>query len=227
MAAGDSQKSDPKSSAYLRVVSDDTRGGDKHHSPTATRNLDPILEVLRRHLPERGRALEIASGTGQHVAAFGQAFPGIAWQPSDPDPAARRSIAAWRAEMGRDNIAAPLKIDVMEERWAQALGPGFDVIVAVNLLHIAPWAATVGLMQGAGVLLAPGGVLAVYGCFKREAKHISPSNVDFDASLRARNPDWGVRDVADVAREAERNGLRLEEVAAMPTNNFTLMFRAG
>lgn len=227
MAAGDSQKPDPKSSAYLRVVSDDTRGGDKHHSPTAARNLDPILDVLRRHLPATGRALEIASGTGQHVAGYADAFPGIAWQPSDLDPAARRSIAAWRAEMGRDNIAAPLAIDVTEEDWAQALEPGFDAMVAVNLLHISPWAATVGLMRGAGVLLAPGGVLAIYGCFKRDGAHISQSNVDFDAGLRARNPDWGVRDIADVAREAERNGLRLEEVAAMPANNFTLVFRAG
>lgn len=226
MGADDGKRKLDPPSAYLRVVSAQGRDPARHYSAAAERNIPPILEVLRDWLPRHGRALEIASGTGQHVVAVAQAFPDIQWQPSDPDPAARSSIEAWSAEMEKLNVAPPLDLDVMRQGWADHLPTSFDAVVAINLLHISPWAATQGLMAGAGQLLAPGGLLYIYGCFKREGAHISQSNVDFDAALRRCDQRWGVRDSADVVREAERHGLRLEDMVAMPANNFSLIFLA-
>ncbi len=194
-------------------------------SPACARNTAPILAVLAGRLPERGRALEIASGTGQHVVAFAGAFPGIRWQPSDPDPVSRRSIAAWTRETGVHNVAAPLDIDVRCADWHRSWPDGFDVVLVCNLVHIAPWEATTGLLRGVGALLAPDGLLVIYGCFKRDGTHISRSNVAFDASLRRENPSWGVRDVAEVADAASAHGLRLAETIAMPANNLMLVLR--
>lgn len=225
MAQDDRHRRAKEHSAYLRVVSEPTNGHERHVAASALRNLPPILSVLEEHLPSRGRALEVASGTGQHVAAFAARFPAIAWQPSDPDPAARASIAAWSAEAGVDNIAAALALDVTQQRWWAGLEPGFDAIVAINLLHIAPWSATLGLMAGAAELLGPAGLVYIYGCFMREGAHTAPSNAAFDASLRAQNPAWGVRDMEAVAQAAASHGLRHVHTIAMPANNFSLIFR--
>lgn len=196
-------------------------------SPSAERNRAPIMQVLGPLLPHDGLVLEVASGTGQHAFAFAGSFSGIQWQPSDPNAAARASIDAWRAQAGRDNLLPPLNIDVCDDEWWREVNMQPAGIVAINLLHISPWRATEGLMAGAGALLAPGGFVYIYGAFKRDGQHISESNLQFDASLRARNAEWGVRDIADVARVAEKHGLMLEKVVAMPANNFSLIFRMG
>jgi len=195
----------------------------KQFSPSAARNIEPILAALRSRLPGSGRALEVASGTGQHIAAFADAFPGLDWTPSDPDPTARASIAAHVAEAGLANLHAPLDLEVTDPAWPEAVEPPCDVMVAVNLLHISPWQATLGLLAGAGRLLAPDGRLFIYGPFSRGGDYLSQSNVRFDASLRYRDPSWGVRDVDDVTAAARAEGLDLSEVIAMPANNLMLV----
>ncbi len=198
----------------------------KQFSPSAARNAAPILAALRPRLPASGRALEVASGTGQHIVAFAGAFPGLDWTPSDPDPAARASIAAHVAEAGLANLHPPLDLDVTDPAWPEAVEAGLEVMVAVNLLHISPWTATLGLLSGAGRLLAPDGRrLFIYGPFSRGGDYLSESNVRFDASLRYRDPAWGVRDVDDVAGAARGEGLDLAEVVEMPTNNLMLMLK--
>lgn len=200
---------------------------DKHHAPAASRNTGPILDVLRGILPATGRALEIASGTGQHAAAFAEAFPGIDWQPSDQGAAARDSIAAWVVEAGLGNLLPPLDIDVMRADWPNAIGGEFDLIVCINMIHISPWAACGGLMQGAGKLLLEDGLLYLYGPYRRDGNHTAPSNAEFDASLRGRDPAWGIRDMGEVAAVAGLHGMTMERMVAMPANNFSLIFRKG
>lgn len=212
-------------SPYLVAVDDETRNRERQAAPAAERNSGPILEVLRGILPDAGKALEIASGTGQHVAAFAPAFPEIDWQPSDPSPEARKSIAAWAADSALANILAPLALDVTEAGWAEGAGGPFDALLCINLLHISPWAACEGLMQGAGRLLAPGGLMYLYGPYKRGGEHTAPSNAEFDASLRQRDPSWGVRDMDEVAACAAGQGLVLERSVDMPANNFSLILR--
>jgi SAM-dependent methyltransferase len=197
----------------------------KRVSPSAARNLAPIVEVLASRLPREGLVLEIASGTGQHIAAFARRFSQLAFQPSDPDPAARASIEAWRAEAGAANLLPPLNIDVKEEGWWKAVDGPVAAIVAINLVHISPWAATEGLFAGAGRLLAENGLVYLYGPYKRDGAHTAPSNEAFDASLRRSDPTWGLRDIADVAKAAARNGIVLEESVAMSANNFSLVLR--
>jgi SAM-dependent methyltransferase len=198
---------------------------DQQFSPSAARNTEPILTAMRPRLPASGRALEVASGTGQHIAAFAEGFPGVNWTPSDPDPAARASIAAHVAEAGLANLHPPLDLDVTNPAWPEAMEAGLDAIVAVNLLHISPWEATLGLLSGAGRLLAPEGRLFIYGPFARGGDYLSQSNVHFDASLRHRDPSWGLRDVDDVAAPARAEGLALAEVIEMPANNLMLMLQ--
>ena len=193
-------------------------------SPSTARNREPILAVLRRVLPARGVVLEIASGTGEHAVHFATALPDLTWQPSDRDPDALRSIAAHRAGAGLPNLLPPLELDVTATSWPLERA---DAIVSINMIHIAPWRAAVALMAGAGRLLAPGGVLYLYGPFKQDGRHTAPSNAEFDASLRARDPEWGVRDVGEVAELADQHGLALVEQAAMPANNLSLVFRSG
>ena len=212
-------------SPYRVVVGEETRAARKHHAPAAARNTGPIVDVLRGVVPEAGRALEIASGTGQHAAAFAMAFPGIEWQPSDQDPAARDSIAARVEETGLGNLRRPLDIDVMRARWVDAAGGEPDLIVCINMIHISPWAACEGLMEGAGMLLREGGLLYLYGPYRRDGAHTAPSNADFDESLRSRDPAWGVRDMGEVAAVAAASGMTLESMVAMPANNFSLIFR--
>ena len=191
-------------------------------APAAERNKDAILAVLRRVLPETGLMLEIASGTGQHIVHFGAALPKLAWQPSDPDPEMRASVAAWIAETGLPNVRQPLAIDVRDEQWPVEHA---DAVLAVNMVHIAPWTATLGLMRGAGRLLPARGALILYGPYKRGGSHTAPSNAAFDAQMRASNAEWGVRDLEAVVDAARPQGLELEEVVEMPANNLTVVLR--
>ena len=194
-------------------------------APAAARNTEAIVAVLAERLPQQGYALEIASGTGQHVTAFAQAFPGLHWQPSDPSPVSRQSVAAWTEAARVTNVSAPTDVDVRRPDWHAPWAEGFDVLFTANLIHIAPWETTLGLMAGAGALLRPDGLVAIYGCFKRDGAHISQSNIAFDASLRRRDPSWGVRDVGEVSGAAAAQGLALDEVIAMPANNLMLVLR--
>jgi cyclopropane fatty-acyl-phospholipid synthase-like methyltransferase len=192
-------------------------------SSSAARNRDPILTVLQRVLPQAGRVLEIASGTGEHAVHFARAMPGLTWRTSDPDAASRASIAAWIAAEGLANVPAPLAIDTRTKDWGVE-DERFDAIVSLNMIHIAPWEAALGLIAGAARLLRPSGVLFFYGPFKRDGAHTAPSNEAFDQSLKSRDPSWGVRDVADVAREAQRKGFALMEIEEMPANNLCVIF---
>ena len=193
-------------------------------SPAAQRNAGPILAVLRAHLPARGRVLEIAAGSGEHAIAFAGALPGLDWTPSDPSAEARASIAAWGAEAALPNLQAPLALDVLEPATWPA-GP-FSAIYCANMIHISPWAATIGLMTLAGqVLTNPGGLLVLYGPYAEADVPMAPSNAAFDESLRARDPAWGLRDRDAVVAEARAHGLALTRRVEMPANNLMLLFR--
>lgn len=198
--------------------------GDRRSSPAALRNRDPILAVLRSVLPARGTVLEIASGTGEHILHFAAQMPALTWQPSDPSPEARASIAAWMAGENRTNLLPPLDIDAAGADWPVARA---DAILAVNLVHISPWAATLGLMRHAGRILPRGAPLVLYGPFRRDGEALVPSNVAFDEDLRSRDPAWGIRDLEAVAAVAATHGLILGPVHDMPANNLTVVFRRG
>lgn len=193
----------------------------RRSAPATERNREPILAVLRHVLPSRGVVLEIASGTGEHAIHFARALAGLTWQPSDPDPMARASIAAWAAEAALPNVRPPLALDASAETWPIAHA---DAIVCINMIHISPWRATLGLMRGAGRVLGPGGVLYLYGAYKRAGQHTAPSNAAFDESLRRQNPEWGVRDLEAVIELAASHGLRHQETIAMPANNLSVVF---
>lgn len=192
-------------------------------SPAAERNKAPILAALQRVLPERGAALEIAAGTGQHAAHFAAHLPGWTWQPTDPDAAALSSIAAWRAQADAPGLLAPRQLDVLAEPWPVA-GP-VDAVYCANMIHIAPWACCGALMRGAARLLSPCGQLITYGPYFVEGEDAAPGNVAFDADLRQRHPAWGVRRLGDVVDAARDAGLTLHERVAMPANNLVLVFR--
>ena len=191
-------------------------------SPAVARNRDPILAVLRRHLPAQGTVLEIASGTGEHAAYLAPQFPHLVWQPTDVDPDALASIEAHRAAAGAPNLRAPIALDVTAPAWPVTRA---DAVVSINMIHISPWAAAQGLMAGAARLLPAGGVLYLYGPFKENGEHTAPSNAAFDASLRARDPQWGVRDIGEVRALADSHGFDFVERVAMPANNLSLVFR--
>jgi len=199
-------------------------------SPAAERNQAPILERLRQLLPERGTALEIASGTGQHAVCFADGLPGWCWQPTDFDAAALPGIAARIAAAGLGNVRPPLRLDVMVAPWP-ADGPPFtepfDAVYCANMLHIAPWGTCAALMQGAARHLAPAGVLVTYGPYLEDDVPTSPGNQAFDHSLRERNPDWGLRRLADVVQTARQAGLALLQRNAMPANNLLLVWGRG
>ena len=200
----------------------------RQHSPSAERNREPILAVLREVLPATGRVLEIASGTGQHAICFAGALPGLDWQPSDPDADARASIAAWIAHAGLANVRAALALDVHQAEWGvQTLNAPdqFDAVVCINMIHISPWSATQALFAGASRRLVDGGVLYLYGPYKRGGAQTSPSNDAFDQQLRSRDPAWGVRDMEAVVALGASVGLVCDEPIAMPANNFSLVFR--
>jgi SAM-dependent methyltransferase len=191
-------------------------------SPSVVRNRDPILAVLHRVLPPAGTVLEIAGGTGEHAVYFAAALPHLTWQPSDQDEQALRSIAAHRALSELPNLLAPLSLDAAAPEWPVEQA---DAVVAINMIHISPWRATKGLMAGAGRVLSPGGVLYLYGAYKENSAYRVASNEAFDADLRRRNPDWGVRDLEAVAELAGSHGLTLDERIPMPANNLSLVFR--
>ena len=194
----------------------------RQEAAAAARNRQAILDVLAVHLPPRGLVLEIASGTGTHVAHFAQALPGLTFQPSDPDLAGRASIDAWAAERRLANVRPALALDATAADWPVARA---DAVICINMIHIAPWAAAEGLMRGAGRVVAPGGVLFLYGPFRRHGAHTAPSNAAFDANLRREDPAWGVRDLEAVVSLAGAEGFDAPLVVPMPANNFSLVFR--
>ena len=196
--------------------------GVRRQAPAAARNVEPIGDVLAKWLPERGLVLEIASGTGEHALAFARRFPMLEWQPSDPDSEALASIAAW-AERGPANLRPPLRIDVCEPDWA--IGEA-DALLCINMVHISPWEASLGLLDGATKLLAPGAPLILYGPWLEADAAAAPSNLAFDQSLKDRNPSWGLRLKEEFAAEAALRGLVLSGREAMPANNIMLRFNA-
>ncbi len=210
-----------------------TKASDLHHdrlvaeagrrlnADAALNNRDPILAVLVRHLPASGTVLEVGSGTGQHAAYFAPRFPALTWQPSDPNPEMRRSIAAWAKEAAASNLKPPIDLDVRAATWP--IGKA-AAIVCVNMIHVSPWAATVGLMKGAGRLLGSDGLLYLYGPYRVGGVHTAASNAAFDRSLKTRNPEWGLREVEEVKEAAIENGLRFLETVDMPSNNLSVLF---
>lgn len=195
---------------------------DRLFCEAAARNAAPLLEVLRGVLPPSGLMLEVASGTGQHAARGVEAFPGWRWQPSEVDPSRLASIEAYRRAAGAENFLAPLRLDVAARPWPVTRA---DAVLVVNLTHISPWAATLGLLAGAAEVLPPGAPLVVYGPFKVGGEAAPESNRRFDVSLRQRDPRWGLRDMEVVEEEASRAGLEPEARHPMPANNWTLVLR--
>lgn len=191
-------------------------------SPFAQRNRGLILDVLAPLLPASGLVLEIASGSGEHVVHFAQNLPGLTFQPTDLSEDARASIAAWVAGEGLENVRPPFALDASAAEWPV---DAVDGVVCINMIHISPWAATQGLMAGAGRHLKPGGVLLTYGAYFRDDVPTAPSNIAFDESLKARDPRWGIRRLEDVRDCAAASGLTLEAVVEMPANNLCLVFR--
>jgi len=201
-----------------------TEGG-KRHAPATIRNREAIADVLATVLPASGLVLEIASGSGEHAVYFAHRFPHLRWLPTDPDHNAITSIAAWAEEAGLSNLARPLRIDAAEpEIWP--LGET-DAILCINMVHISPWIATLGLLRGAARLLPDDGPLYLYGPYFQNDVEAAPSNIQFDKSLRTRDPAWGVRCVEDVAAAAACEGLHLQRTVPMPANNLSLIFRRG
>jgi SAM-dependent methyltransferase len=199
------------------------------YAAASQRNREPIVAVLRRVLPPGGTVLEIASGTGEHAAFFAEPLPGLTFQPSDPDPAHRASIAAWIAAAGVANVRAPLALVTTKPDWATQSDIPRDLaaVLCINMIHIAPWKAALGLVHGVAVLLGAGGVLYLYGPNKRSGEHTAPSNAAFDRSLRAQDAAWGVRDLEAVVAAAEAQGFALAEVVQMPANNLSVVFIRG
>ncbi len=196
----------------------------KQHAPAALRNREPIAEVLARELPAQGTVLEIASGTGEHAVFFAHAFPALHWQPTDPSEEALASIAAYRAEERRANLAAPLRLDAADPAsWPVAAA---DAAVCINMVHISPWAASIGLFKGCAAVLSPDAPLILYGPYLEEGVATAPSNLEFDASLKARNPLWGLREVTAVDRLAADHGFARTQRYAMPANNLVLVYRS-
>jgi len=197
----------------------------RRDAPATRRNAAAILEVLRETLPEAGTILEIGSGTGQHASAFAPALAPRLWLPSDPDPGQRASIAAWIADMDPPRPLPPRAIDAAAPEWDVRAEDNITAITSANVIHISPWSTSQGLIAGAGRILPPGGVLHFYGPFKRGGVHTTDSNAAFDASLRARDPAWGVRDLDDIEALAKTAGLILDRVIDMPSNNFSVVFK--
>ena len=199
-----------------------SRNDERQYAPAASRNREPILSVLRSILPNMGLVLEVASGTGEHIVHFARALPMLTWQPSDPSEGARRSIAAWVAAEGLNNLCPSLDLDAVRDRWPVDHAAA---LVCINMIHISPWVATAGLMAGAGRILDQGAPLYLDGPFRKAARPIEPSNAAFDTDLRHRDPRWGLRDLDEVTACAAMHGLLLERVVDMPASNLSLVFR--
>ncbi|MHC5614376.1 MAG: DUF938 domain-containing protein [Nostoc sp.] len=207
----------------------------RQYAPATQGNSEPIIEVLLQVLPKSGTILEIASGTGEHAVFFAPKLSSRSWLPTDPNPQLRASITAWAEHIGCDNLYPPLELDVREPVWAVE-NPAFDwlnnqpivAIVNINMIHISPWSACLGLMAGAGRILPAGGILYLYGPFKQGGEHTAASNAAFDESLRAQNPEWGVRNFDDVVAVASAQNLTLKQTYQMPANNLSVVFeRSG
>lgn len=197
----------------------------RQYAPATVRNREPILEVLRRHLPQRGLVLEIASGTGEHIVHFARGLgPGLAFQPTDPDASARHSIDAWVAVSHVSNVRPAIALDAVGTEWTVTRA---DAVVCINMIHISPWSATVGLMRGAARVLPEGGVLYLYGPYLRKGQHTAPSNLQFDTQLRATDAAWGIRDLEEVVALAASQGFGEPTIVDMPANNLSVIFRRG
>jgi hypothetical protein len=194
----------------------------KRHAPATERNRDVIAETLARVLPAEGLVLEVASGTGEHAVHFAKRFPGLIWQPSDPDPIAIASINAWRADTKLVNVRPAMQLDASSD-WPISHA---DAVICINMTHISPWAATLGLLRNAARVMPPSAVLFMYGPYNQHGVPLADSNAAFDMSLRQQNALWGLRYVEDIVEEADNVGLRLNRVIAMPANNLSLIFRA-
>ena len=190
--------------------------------PATQRNRDAILDVLRGALPRTGLVLEIASGSGEHIVHFAQAFPGLTFQPSDPEEDTRQSISAWTHNCGLTNVLPPVMLDAASDHWPVAKA---DAILCINMIHISPWRATEGLMRNAARLLGEGAPLYLYGPYRQAGVVTTPSNEAFDASLKTQNPAWGLRDLEVVAALAKAAGFSAPEVTNMPANNLSVVFR--
>ncbi|MEM9274845.1 MAG: DUF938 domain-containing protein [Cyanobacteria bacterium P01_F01_bin.143] len=198
----------------------------RRYADATQRNRQPILEILQRILPPEGNILEISSGTGQHAVFFASELVNHDWYPSDPDSLSRDSITAWSNSHPSDNLHEPLDIDAMTACWAiENAKVSINAIANINMIHISPWKACLGLMAGANRILSSGGILYLYGPYKRNGQHTAPSNEMFDRSLRSRNSQWGVRNLEDVVAIAESEDLELQEVVEMPANNLSVIFR--
>jgi hypothetical protein len=201
---------------------------DRQYAPATQRNREPILEVLLEVLPPTGTVLEISSGTGEHAVFFAPRLAPRRWQPSDPSAIARASIAAWREFEPAENLAAPINIDARDPIWSieqQEPSEPICAIVNINMIHISPWSACLGLMAGANRILSTGGILYLYGPYKQGGNHTAPSNEMFDESLQLQNPEWGVRNLEDVIAAAQDQNLALLKVVAMPANNLSVVFQ--
>ena len=201
---------------------EDSAAGARRSAPAALRNRQPIAEVLEEWLPERGLVLEIASGTGEHAVHFAGRFPALDWQPSDVHPDALASIRTWRAECGLPNMREPLTIDASSPAWPIEQA---DAVLSINMVHISPWASALGLLDGVARILPAGAPLILYGPWLKDDVPAAPTNMDFDADLKRRDPAWGLRRVEDFAAAADKRGLRLIETPAMPANNMMLLLR--
>lgn len=195
---------------------------DKRHAPATLRNRDAIAAVLASELPPSGLVLEVASGSGEHAVRFAQAFPALEWQPSDADPDALASIAAWREQAGLPNVRAPMMLDAAAEGWSITRA---DALLCVNMVHISPWNATVGLFRGGAQMLPSGAPLILYGPYVEEGVATAPSNIAFNLSLRERNPEWGGRRKEDVDAVAAAFGFERTQRVGMVAHNLTLVYR--
>ena len=196
--------------------------GERRSAPAAQRNRELIAGVLAEWLPDRGVVLEIASGTGEHAVHFAERFPGLEWQPSDVHADALGSIRAWRDDSGLSNIREPIVVDASSADWPVERA---DAVLSINMVHISPWASALGLIENASRLLGAGAPLILYGPWLKDGIPTAASNLAFDADLRRRDPQWGLRRVEDFAQSASGKGLDLAEIRQMPANNLMLLFR--
>lgn len=214
---------DKKMPSAMEQRTDDDDG--RQFSPSVARNGEPIRSVLVKILTPGMKVLEIASGTGEHGVAMVAQMDGLIWQPSDVDAAARHSIAAWRRHLGNANLLTPLELDAQKQDWAEIAPGSYGALICINMIHIAPWAAALGVLRGAGHALELNGRLFFYGPFKRHGHHTADSNLAFDLQLQATNPEWGVRDADEIVRIATEFGLSLDEITELPNNNCALVLR--
>lgn len=197
----------------------------RQYAPSTARNREPIWDVLGPQLPPTGLVLEIASGSGEHTQYFARlAGPGLVFQPTDPSAEARASIDAWTAASSLPNIRPAMALDAADETWPIKHA---DAVICINMVHISPWSSAIGLVHGAARVLPAGGLLFLYGPYRRDGRHTAPSNEAFDADLRRRNPAWGVRDLEAVASLAADAGFASPLIEPMPANNLCLLFRRG